>query len=1103
MTRKLVLIAMVCLLAAAAQAQTKLLRHPSYSGGKVAFSYLGDIWIANENGTGVERLTDNRARDVYPRFSPDGEWIAFSSNRAGNYDVFVVPAAGGKPRQLTFHTADDIVLGWTPDSRKIVFQSTRGDGVFPSVVTLYEVSRDGGMEQSVATDWGYWASYSPDGGKLAFTRHPSVWWRKHYRGSYAADLWVMDVKTKKYSKLGDEEYKGNYQWPLYGRNGEIYFVSDRLPNEKNVKPGSPEAMKSANNIWKISERGGKPTQVTRHTSGNLSFPSISADRKVIVYEQDFALWKLDTATGRTQEIRIDVKSDDKENPVEWRTIANEAESFHLSPSGRRAAVSTHGEIFTVATSAGEVQRVTETPWREQDPLWSPDGKWIAFTSDRSGREEIYVADERGGNLKMLSDSDTEKLQMVWAPDAKSLLYAASDHKLWRVEIASGKTEEVASSDASGITSPQFSPDGKWISYSKPDRFMRSHVYVKPLAGGAERMIASDDLMTATGAKWTPDGKKLLLLGGVGTYSIASTGGRPTSQLYSVALTREEKNPLERGVDSEAEAAAAPSGERRGAPGGPFAAPAKVEVKIDFDGLDRRFRQLTRSSENVATVAPSPDSRLYAFVAVGEQEGRFSAALYTIQENGESMTRVAAAGPREDSEEPRGRTGFGGAISSPQWTRDGRTIYYLDGRTIYSVSAPQAAPEPGGAAPSAPAGAGRMILRGVAVAAAGAAAAPSPTPRRVTFTVRLEIDQVAERRQVLEEAWRIMKHRFYDGKMHGVDWAAMKAYYQPLLASIGDSDELRAVIMQMIGELNASHTGMTAGARAGSESVQTRYPGFELETDASGYYKVGHIYKKGPADHDYVKIARGNFILAVNGKDLKTSDNYWQRFNLIPGRKLEFLVNSKPDKDGAWVVKLDPLNGAAMGNLQYQKWVDDRKEMVARLTNGEIGYLHIRAMDAPSLRQFERDLLENQPKKALIIDQRFNGGGGIDQELLQILGQRRYQSTRGRDSVDIQRPARAYFGPMVVMQNERFRALGLGKLVGTPTYGAVIGTGSHRLLDGSTIRTPGSGVFTARGENMENYGVQPDVLVDNTPDDFLARRDRQIEKAIEVLRAQIK
>jgi tricorn protease len=288
----------------------------------------------------------------------------------------------------------------------------------------------------------------------------------------------------------------------------------------------------------------------------------------------------------------------------------------------------------------------------------------------------------------------------------------------------------------------------------------------------------------------------------------------------------------------------------------------------------------------------------------------------------------------------------------------------------------------------------------------------------------------------------------------------------------------------------------------------------LETDASLYYKVGHIYKKGPADHDYVKIARGNFILAVNGKDLRTTDNYWQRFNLIPGRKLEFLVNSKPDKDGAWVVKLDPLTGTAMGNLQYQKWVDDRKEMVARLTNGEIGYLHIRAMDAPSLRQFERDLLENRPKKALIIDQRFNGGGGIDQELLQILGQRRYQSTRGRDSVDIQRPARAYFGPMVVMQNERsasdaemfpdgFRALGLGKLVGMPTYGAVIGTGSHRLLDGSSIRTPGAGVFTARGENMENYGVQPDVVVDNTPDDFLARRDRQIEKAIEVLRAQIK
>ncbi|MCX6638496.1 MAG: S41 family peptidase, partial [Acidobacteria bacterium] len=329
-----------------------------------------------------------------------------------------------------------------------------------------------------------------------------------------------------------------------------------------------------------------------------------------------------------------------------------------------------------------------------------------------------------------------------------------------------------------------------------------------------------------------------------------------------------------------------------------------------------------------------------------------------------------------------------------------------------------------------------------------------------------------------------------------------------------SEELRAVIMQMIGELNASHTGVSAGGEPGSERLQTRYPGFELEPDASGCYKVSYIYKKGPADHDYVKIAPGNFVLALNGKELKTADNYWKLYNIAPGRKFEFTLNSKPNQDGAWTVSLEPLAGAAQGTLEYEKWVGDRKAMVEKLSQGQVGYLHIRAMDAPSLRKFERDLLENQSSKALIIDQRFNGGGGIDQELLQILNQRRYQSTRSRDSIDVQRPARAFFGPMVVMQNERsasdaemfpdgFRALGLGKLVGVTTYGAVIGTGAYRLLDGSTIRTPGAGVFTAKGVNMENYGVPPDVYVDNTPSGFLAGRDLQIEKAVEVLLAGIK
>ncbi|HEY3836713.1 MAG TPA: S41 family peptidase [Bryobacteraceae bacterium] len=1126
-----VYLAFAFLFPATAPAQVKLLRHPTYSKGRVAFSYLGDIWVARDNGTEIQRLTDNKARDVYPRFSPDGSLIAFSSNRDGNYDVFVVPVTGGKPKQLTFHTADDNVVGWTPDGKKVLFTSVRGKGVFPTITTLFEVGIDGGTEQAVPTDWGASASYSPDGKHMAFTRHPSVWSRKHYRGSYAADLWVQDVEANTFNKLGDADFKGNYLWPMYGANGEIYFVSDRTTAEKNIKYGSPDVMKSVNNIWKISVRGGAPVQVTHHTDGNLYFPSISEDRKTIVYEDNFGLWKLDVASGKSSEIRIDVKTDSKENDTEWVTISNDAEGFHLSPSNRRAAVVVHGEIFTIATDRGEPQRVTETSWREQYARWSPNGKWIAFVSDRTGRQEVWISDELGKTPRKLSDADCEKTGLVWAPDSKSLLWSGSDHKLRRVETDSGKTDVVASGEAGNVLGAQFSPDGKWLAYSKEDKLLRSHVWVKNLESSDERMIASDQFQVASNPKWTPDGKKLLLIGGVTVSSIASLGFRGTpSQLYSIPLTRVDKAPDDRSIDTEEQAMAAlneaPAAGAGGSMGPARGSRAPVTVKIEWDGLGRRIKKVTSLAGSVFDVVPAPDSRSYAVVAVGGPSGGDTPeaaspagagpSVYIVREDSPGIQRLNTTVMGTTARGGGGR-GFGGVGSEPQWSRDGRSLYMLLGRGIYSIPVPASAESASASASLT----GTRGTRGTVALAAPVTATSgvSPAPRQVSFAVRMQIDRPAERKQVFEEAWRTMKDRFYDASMHGVNWAAAQDKYESLLEHVADADELHNVIMEMIGELNASHTGISGGGGLPGEQaatpMHTSDPGFTLEPDPSGYYKVGLIDRKGPADHEYFKLATGSFIISVNGEPLKTTDNYWRHFNILPGRKLEFRINSKPAAEDAWTVAIEPLSATAQSNLEYDLWVANRRQMVQRLTNGEIGYLHIRAMDAPSFQKFQEDLIDNRDKKALIIDQRFNGGGGIDQELLEILNQRKqYQVTRRRDSLDVPRPSQAFFGPMVVLQNERsasdaemfpdgFRRLGLGKLVGVPTMGAVIGTGSYTLLDGSQLRTPGSAVFTAAGEDMENFSVQPDVLVDNGPADFLAGRDRQVEKAIEVLRAQLK
>jgi tricorn protease len=1132
MIRNALLVATAFLLPAVSHAQVKLLRHPTYSKGKVAFSYLGDIWTASENGTNIQRLTDNGARDVYPRYSPDGNWIAFSSNRDGNMDVFVVPAAGGKPKQLTFHTADDTVVGWSPDGKKILFSSARAKGAFPTVATLFEVPVDGGVEEAVPTDWGASGSYSADGKKLAFMRHPSVWSRKHYRGAYAADLWVMDVASKAFTKIsGQDGYQGNWLWPMYG-DGFIYFVSDRTASEKNIKFGGPDVMKSVNNIWKVPEKGGAPVQVTHHQTGNLYFPSISADRKTIVYEENFGLWKLDVASGKSTEIVIDIRSDPKENDTELVTLT-EAEGFHVSPSNRRAAIVAHGEVYTVATDRGEPQRVSETPWREQDVRWSPNGKWIAFLSDRTGRQEVWISDELGKNARKLSDVDCDKGAITWAPDSKSLLWSG-DRKLHRVDLETGKDDVVATTDTGSIAGPQWAPDGKWISYAKQDKLLRSRVWVKELATGQEKMITSDEFQVASGAKWTPDGKKLLIIGGINLPSMASQGFRGTpSQLFALSLTRIDRNPDDRDINTEEQALAALNEAAAAGRGGrgPGAGAAAVEVKIEWDGLERRVKKLTTGTSSVFSVYPSPDSRTYAFQSGGgfggggSPEDAGGPGLYVMADDGTRVTRLnttvtdAGRGGRGG----RGGGGFGGGGSEPQWSRDGRSIYMLIGGGLYSVSVPatgggDAAPATAGAA-----GGGRGGRGGAPAAAATTTASAIPTagPRRIPFSVRLLLDRPAERRQVFEEAWRVMKNRFYDANMHGVNWAAAKDRYESLLPNIADSDQLHDTIMTMIGELNASHTGVTGGGNlpgqpAAPERVTTRHPGFELTPDPSGYYKVSRIYPKGPADHEYVKLATGNFILAIDGRELKTKDNYWQLFNVLSGQKFEFLVNNKPSTDGAWTLDLQPLSSTAQANLEYDLWVEGRKKMVEALSGGEVGYLHIKAMDAPSLLKFQEDLIDNRGKKALIIDERFNGGGGIDQELLQILNQRKqYQLTRGRDAtVDVPRPVHTFYGPMAVLQNERsasdaemfpdgFRALGLGKVIGVPTMGAVIGTGAFGLLDGSQIRTPGAGVYTVRGENMENYGVQPDIFVDNTPTDFLAGKDKQIEKAIEALKSEVK
>ena len=1080
----------VCLLSFASivfAREAKLVRYPSYSNGRIAFTYLADIWVADENGGNVQRLTVNRARDAYPRFSPDGKWIAFSSDRNGNLDVYLIPSTGGTAKQLTHHSADDVVLGWTPDGKGILFSSQRGEDFMGQ---LYVVGVDGGMPWHAGPDMGNAASYSPDGNRIAYNPKGQVYWRKYYRGAYATDVWIEDVSAKKFTQVTD--FDGLDSWPMWSRDGEIYFVSDR----------DGEGL---TNIWRVAEAGGKADKVTSFKSGDVRFPSISADGRTIVFEHDFGIWKLDTASKKVSQIKLDIDAETEENDSEMRAFSSEADDYDLAPSARRLVVSVHGELFIVPVDEGDIRQITDSPARERGVAYSPDGKWLSFISDSSGREELYVvAVDGSAEPQKLTDIDALKFGYNWSPDSKEIAFTSSDNKLRKVNVGTKAVTALDSSRYGNISTPEWSPDGKWLTYAKADVSRTTDIYVLASSGTEiEPHKITFDSYDDRSPRFSPDGRKVFFIrsestGGGGGFGNASI------QIYSVGLEKLDRDPDDPEERAEAEAPQFNQGEEgAGPPRRPAGPRPPHETKMDWAGMKRRTRQVTRMPFPISTFNVTPDSRTLVFVTSEPAATAQIPVIYSIQEDGRRLTRIIAGGPPQGDAEGGGGGGFGGGLGDLSISRDGRTLFFRERDGIYSVALAGAT----GAAGAAGANTGRGPASG---------SGSEAVRRRITFNVRVKINRPAEWAEMFGDAWRTMKYRFYDPAMHGMDWDAAKAKYQPLVQFVGDRQELLNIINEMIGELNASHTGAAPPPRGFGGAAGTGNLGIELEPDkAAGRYKVSYIYESGPADKDWVKVNVGDYLIAIGGKEVKAGDEYWELLNDRLNRKVEVTLNNKPTAEGAWKTRIEAINSNAYATLRYDRWVKERRQKVDELSNGRIGYLHIRAMDQPSLRKFEKEIREFRNKDALIIDQRWNGGGNIEQELLAILVQRQYQVWVPRGVEASGRPFAGYFGPKVVLQNWRsasnaemfpagFKALGLGKTIGTPTMGAVIGTGSYSLIDGSTVRTPGVGVYLADAKhtNMENYGVQPDIRVDNSPEDNLAGRDHQLEVAVDDLMKQL-
>jgi tricorn protease len=1062
--------------------------------GRITFSYHEDIWIADASGANARRLTANVGTDTAPRFSPDGRWIAFTSNRTGNNDVFIIPSAGGEARQLTYFSGDDQVLYWMPDGQSILMSSSRGPGAFGS--PLYRLPIDGTPEEPLVMPSARLGMVKQDGSLIAFNRVlPSTGvWRKAFKGNSAPGLIVEDLKTHEALELTNTNVRDYQQhvndvFPMWGADGMIYFASER---------------DGTYNLWRIAPKGGAPQQVTHFNTGGVFAPAMSPDGRRIIFQGDFDLWTLDVPNGSPRRITIPLAFDRKDSDLQVLTTDNLADGFSPSPNGDALAVDFHGDVVVVPSEQGVGERIpiATTPWRERNEEFSPDGKKVAYVSDESGDQEVWVCDIATGTRRRLSSQPSEKGQILWAASSQKLAYTG-DNRIWEVDLAAAQPvpKEIASNPAGGFVLQQYSGDGGWLLYSRRDEDSNADVYLYDLAAKKEYDVTHSPA-AETAAALTPDGK---------TVVFTSNRDGAVNQLFAVSLAKlaeDPNDPLVREKNRAASAGPAGRGGRGGGGGAggeaPGAVPAgQAPARIDLDGIEKRASQLTRGTSPVGGFFVSTDGRtVYFAVGGGARGGRGQTPAPAP-----SPARGRGASPAADDQasglfaigiDGRDRRSIAsGSFPGMRPTWDRRTVFFRA-----ALSGPAEAPTGrGGGGP-----AGQEIHKLTI-------ASPQRTDR-VSFTINVRVDRRAEWKQMFEESWRVMKYRYYDAGMNGRDWASFKTKYEALLPYVGTNEDLYDLGNAMIGELSSSHTGVSGPpSRTLDRLFTTRFLGFELEP-ADGRYRISHVYRNGPADKEWLELKAGDYVLAIDGQELKAGDNYWKVLSTTSNEYIPVKVSKTPAGEGAKVVRIASVTNLA--NIRYEEFVANNRDLVEKATGGQIAYVHIRAMDQTSLERFRNEIDRFWNRKGIIIDVRYNTGGNIDEELLDIIERRPYMFTNPRSGARTwgRRPQQAIAGPKVMLINQRsfsdgeatpmgFRTLGLGRIVGTPTAGGVIWTGSYALINGGSVRTPGSRAVVYDpakpnnyGINLENYGVPPDVWVQNTPADEMKGYDRELQGAID-------
>ncbi|MBI3821912.1 MAG: PD40 domain-containing protein [Planctomycetes bacterium] len=1009
--------------AAHAQDPVRFVRGPDISpdGKTVAFSYLGDIWLVDVNGGVAKHLTMHEKHDYIPVFSPDGKWIAFSSNRHGQYDVFVISVNGGRPKRLTFDSADDYVTGWSPDSQHVLFQSGRSVDL-PFRMELYSVPLAGGQAKQVSAFEGREGVYSPKGDKIAYVRGPGTWYRKGYKGSSNDDIWICNADGSNNQRV--TKHPGQDSYPMWAADGKsLYYVSD-------VKGGLANIVN--HELGDVLERSVNPVPVTQHKDDFVRRARICAKGEVIVYECGPDIWVHTIKDGKSRKMKIGVQADDKANPEIVKTFTTGATEFAWSPDEKHIAFVVHGEIFLMGRDGGKAKRLTNHPAFDHGIAWAPDGKKILFLSDRGGHEDIYALESDDPDhrdivgahkykVKQITDTPEAEVGVSYSPDGQRVVFVRAG-KLIAMD-PDGTNEKVIVNDGQ-VFDYEWSPDGQWICYARMDGSFASELFIIPSVGATFKNPARNITRFATyngGISWSRNGSKIAF--------VSARKGNQTSA-YVMALQK------------------------------PLGAGAFPTKDIDWENIHLRVKHPANGT--VTEVAISADGSKIAFRGTIDDVDD----LWLASSDGGSVQRLTTGGMKP---------------AQITWSRYFPSqIYFRDGS-----------------------GNIRAVMIG----------GQNPVgPNIVPFSARMNIRQDELFLEMFDQSWRALNESFYDNKFHGADWRKVRAKYRPLVAHCELKEDLYTLISLMLGELNASHLGISGNL--GTPEQQTaelglifdvRYPGPDL--------KVLEVLKGGPADRRGINIKPGDRIYRIDGVDLTARTNISKLLNDKVGEIVVLHIADADAPGGKRRVEVRGENRAKINEPMYERWIKKNADRVTELSKGRLGYIHIPNMQEPGLDRFIRTLYsDNFDKDGIVLDVRFNGGGFTHDQVLNYLTGKEHTIFSHRDGSSglvLRSYDRKWTKPLTLLINNRsysdaeifphaFRTWGLGKLVGQPTGGFVIGTRNVTLIDGSTFRTPRIGVHTVKGINMEKEGVRPDVLIEPHPDDLARGIDVQLEKAIEVL-----